>query len=182
MGMVNTAAPVLLAVAWSLASCSDAGSNTAAVPESEQVVRTELKTLYMAASAAPPQSAAQQQIILKMAQQASNGKEALLTVQASAGVFPPNGGPQDKARENDVHGIVTDKLMRFGTLEQLIECARHDAVAQSNARQFVQRMFELAGGTQDQAVWYRIRAAAFHLKLGDMVSVAQAKLDQLSAK
>ena len=58
--------PVVVMVAWSLASC-DTPARSAAVPapEAEQVVSAALKELYMAASAAAPQSAAQQKVILR---------------------------------------------------------------------------------------------------------------------
>ena len=92
-------APVVVMVAWSLASCNTAARNAAApVPEAEQVVSAAMKELYMAASAAAPQSPAQQKVILQMAEKASNGKELLLVMRAAVGVFPAGTGPQEQAR------------------------------------------------------------------------------------
>jgi len=81
--------PVVVLVAWNLASCKPAARNAAApVPEAEQVIGTTLKELYIAASAAAPQSPAQQKVILRMAEKASNGEELLLVMRAAVGVFP----------------------------------------------------------------------------------------------
>ena len=85
--------PVVVMVAWSLASCNTAANNGAVpVPEAEQVVSADLKELYMAASAAAPQSVAQQKVIRRMAEKASNGKELMLVMRAAVGVFPAGSG------------------------------------------------------------------------------------------
>ncbi len=170
-------------VAWNLASCDTAARSAAApVPEAEQVVSAAMKRLYMAASAAPPQSPAQQKVILQMAGQASNGKELLLVVRAAVGVFPAGTGPQEQSAENQVRAIVTAKMMEFGTLDQLIEYATEYSVNAESARPFVQRMFELGGETSDPRVWYRIRVAASHLKVGDLERQAQIRGDQLAGR
>ena len=91
--------PVVVMVAWNLASCDTAARSAAApAPEAEQVVSAALKKLYMAASAAAPQSPAQQKVILEMAEKASNGKELLLVMRAAVGVFPAATGSQESER------------------------------------------------------------------------------------
>jgi hypothetical protein len=171
--------PVVVVVAWSLAS----GSNAAApVPEAEQVVSAALKELYMAASAATPQSVAQQKVILRMAEMASNGKELLLVMRAAVGVFPANTGSQEQRAESQVRSIVTAKMMLFGTLDQLIEYATQYSVDPESARPFVQRMFQLGDEKSDPRVWYRIRVAAFHLKMADLEQQAQTRGDQLAGR
>jgi hypothetical protein len=176
-------APVVVMVAWSLASCKTAASNTAApVPESEQVVSAALKELYMAASAAAPQSEAQQRVILRMAETASNGKELLLVMRASVGVFPASGESRVQGADRRVRSIVTAKMMLHGTLDQLIEYATQYSVDPESARPLVQRMFQLGGEKSDPRVWYRIRVAAFHLKVGDLEQQAQTRGDQLAGR
>jgi len=175
--------PVVLMVAWNLASCDTAAKKAAApVPESEQLVSTALKELYMAASAAPPQSAAQQKVILRMAGKASNGKELLLVMRAAVGVFPAGTGSQEQGAESRVRSIVTAKMMQLGTLDQLIEYAMRYSVSPESARPFVQRMLYLAGEKSDSQVWYRIRVAAFRLKVGDLERQAQTRGDQLAGR
>jgi hypothetical protein len=170
-------------VAWSLASCSTATRNAATpVPEAEQVVGAELKALYMAASGAAPRSAAQQQVILRMAGKASNGKELLLVMRAAVGVFPASGGPQEQRVESQVRSLVTAKMMKLGTLDQLIEYAMQYPVNAESARAFVERMFQLGGEQSEPRVWYQIRLAAFHLKVGDLERQAQARGDQLAGR
>jgi len=168
--------PVVLMVAWGLASCNTAKSTAAPVPEAEQVIGAALKELYMAASAAAPRSPAQQKVILRMAEKASNGKELLLVMRAAVGVFPAGAGP-----ENQVRAIVTAKMMELGTLDQLIEYATQYSVNPESARRFVQRMFQLGDENSNPRVWYRIRVAAFRLKVGDLERQAQARGDQLAA-
>ena len=175
--------PVVLMVAWSLASCNTVASNGAApVPESEQVVSADLKELYMAASVAAPQSVAQQKVILRMAEKASNGKELLLVMRAAVGVFPASAGSQEQRGESTVRSIVTAKMMALGTLDQLIEYATEYSVNPESARPLVQRMFQLEGEQSDPRLWYRIRVAAFHLKVGDLGQQAQARADQLAGR
>ena len=174
--------PVVMMVAWNLASGNPGASNAAMPqPEAEQVVGAALKKLYMAAAAAAPQSPAQQKVILQMAEQASNGKELLLTMRAAAGSFPAAAGSQDPA-ESHVRSIVAAKMMQLGTLDQLIECATQYSVNPESARPFVQRMFQLGEGVTDSRVWYRIQVAASHLKVGDLEKQAQARGDRLAGK
>jgi len=174
---------VVITVAWSLASCSTATRNAAApVPEAEQVVSADLKALYMAASGAAPRSAAQQRVILRMAEKASSGKELLLVARAAVGAFPAGAGSREHPAESQVRSIVTAKMMELGTLDQLIEYAMQSSVDPESARSFVQRMFQLGSEKSDPRVWYRIRLAAFHLKVGDLERQAQARGDQLAGR
>jgi hypothetical protein len=175
--------PVVVMAAWSLASCNTAASNaTAPVPEAEQVVGADLKGLYMDASGAPPHSAAQQQVILRMAEKASNGKELMLTMRAAVGVFPAGTGSQEQPAEKQMRSLVTAKMMKLGTLDQLIEYGTQYPVNPESARPFVQRMFQLGGEQSDPRLWYRIRVAAFHLGVGDLERQAQARGDQLAGR
>lgn len=176
-------APVVVMVVWSLASCSTASRNAAApVPEAEQVVSADLKELYMAASGAAPRSVAQRQVILRMAEKASNGKELLLVMRAAVGVFPASAGPWEQPAESQVRSIVTAKMMKLGTLDQLIEYATQYSVDPESARAVVQRMFQLGGEKSDPRIWYQIRLAAFHLKVGDLERQAQARGDELAGR
>jgi len=168
-------APAVVLVAWNLASCSTAAKKAATpVPESQQVVGTALKDLYMAASTAAPQSPAQQKTILRMAERASNAKELLLAMRAAVGVFPAGAGPEKQMRS-----IVEAKMMELGTLDQLIEYATAYSVQPESARPFVQRMFQLGEGNSDPREWYLIRATASRLKVGDLAQQAQARGDRL---
>ena len=174
---------VVVMAAWSLASCNRADRNAAApVPEAKQVVSAELKQLYMAASGAAPQSVAQQQVILRMAGKASNGKELLLVMRAAVGVFPANTESREQRAESQVRSIVTTKMMKLATLDQLIEYATHYSINPESARPFIQRMFQLGGEQADPRVWYQIRLAALHLKVGDLEQQAQARGDQLAGR
>jgi hypothetical protein len=175
--------PVVVLVAWNLASCNSAARNAATpVPEAQQVASTALKDLYIAASAAAPQSPAQQKVILRMAEEASNGKELLLVMRAAEGVFPANAGPPEQRTESHVRSIVTAKMMERGTLDQLIEYARQYPVDPESVRPFVQRMFQLGNDSSDPREWYLIRATAFRLKVGDLGREAQARGDLLAGK
>lgn len=175
--------PVMMLIAWNLASCNGVAKKAAApAPEAEQVVGEALKDLYMAASAAAPQSPAQQKVILRMAEKASNGKELLLAMRAAVGVFPDGAGGQEQRAESQVRSIVTAKMMKVGTLDQLIEYATQYSVAPESARPFVQRMFQLGDGNSDPREWYRIRAAGFRLKVDDLERQAQARGDQLAGR
>lgn len=175
--------PVVVLVAWNLASCNRAARNAAApVPEAEQVVSTTLKDFYIAASAAAPQSPAQQKVILRMAEKASNGKELLLVMRAAEGVFPTTIGWQEQHAESQVRSIVTAKMMEFGTLDQLIEYARQYSVEPESARPFVQRMFQLGNENSEPREWYLIRATALRLKVADLGREAGVRGDQLAGK
>ena len=110
-----------------------------------------------------------------MATQASNGKELLLVMRAGVGVFPAG-----EETGKQVRSIVADKMIRSGTLEQLIELARVYSVNAEDARRVALRIFELAGENSNPGVWNRIRWAANHLQLRDLEQQAQAKGDQLS--
>ena len=81
-----------------------------------------------------------------------------------------------------MRSIVTAKMMDLGTLDQLIEYAMQYTVNPESARPFVQRMFQLGDANSDPRLWYRIRAAAFRLKAGDLERLAQAKGDQLAGR
>jgi len=175
--------PVVVVVACNLASCDTAPRSAAApVPEAEQVVSATMKQLYMVASAAAPQSPAQQKVILQMAEKASNGKELLLVMRAAVGVFPAGTGPREPSAESSARSIVTAKMMQLGTLDQLIEYATQYSVNPESARPFAQRMLQLGGERSDPRVWYRIRVAAFHLKVGDLERQAQTRGDQLAGR
>lgn len=175
--------PVVVLVAWCLASCNNAARNAAVpVPETEQEVSAGMKELYMAASLAAPQSPTQQKVILRMAQKSSNGKELLLTMRAAAGVFPAGSGPREQGVESQVNSIVTAKLMKLGTLDQLMEYATSYAVNPESARPFVQRMFQLGDEDSDPRVWHRIRVAALRLKVDDLVRQAQIRAEQTAGR
>jgi hypothetical protein len=159
-------APLVAVAACTLASCGAARNQAAApVSEADQAVSSGIKDLYMAVSAAPPRSAEQQKAVLRMAAKASNGKELFLAMRAADGVFPPGA-----------------KMMSVGTLGQLIEYATAYPVNPESARPLAERMFQLGAGESDARVWYRIRVAAFHLKLEDFEREAQAKGDELARK
>jgi hypothetical protein len=176
-------APVMILAAWSLASCNPAARHAAGpVPEPEQEISAGMKELYMNASMVAPQSPAQQKIILRMAQKASSGKELLLTMRASVGVFPVTGDPREQNVASQVRALVTDKMMELGTLDQLIDYATEYPVDPVSARTFVQRMFELGNGRSEPGIWYRIRVAAARLNVGDLQRLAQAKGDQLAGR
>jgi len=170
-------------VACGLASCNSAATNAASpVPESEQVVSAALKELYLAASAAAPQSPAQQKVILRMANKASNGKELLLVMRAAVGVFPASTGWQEQTAESQVRSTVTAKMMKFGTLDQMIEYAMLYSVDPLSTRPYVECMLQRASENPDSRVWYRIRAVASRLKVSDLELQAQARADQLAGR
>jgi hypothetical protein len=174
--------PVVVLAAWNLASCSTATKKAATpVPEAEQVIGPAIKDLYMAASTAAPHSPAQQKVIQRMAEEASNGKELLLVMRADVGVFPPDAGAEVRHAEDQVHSIVTAKMMELATLDQMIEYATQYSIDPASSRPFVQRMFQLGqqSGARD---WYRIRTAAFKLKVGDLERQAQVRADQLAGR
>ncbi len=166
--------PLLVWAAGTLTSCQTSRPQAATpLPESEQVIRNTLKDLYIAASASPPQSAEQKKLILRMADKSSNGKELMLTMRAAAGVFAfPS--------EDDIHSVVTAKMMKVATLDQLTAYEKQYQVAPASARRYVERMFELGEAQNDLRVWQRIRAAASRLKLPDLEKAAQAKATELS--
>jgi len=175
--------PLVVMVAWSLASCHTAGRKTAMpTPEAEQAIGETLKDLYMAAGAATPQSPEQQKVILRMAEKASNGKELLLVMRAAVGVFPAGASSQGPGAESRLHSTVTAKMIALATLDQLIEYAAQYAVETESARPLVQRMFQLANDNSDPRVWQRIRVAAFHLKATDLERQAQARAGQLAGR
>ena len=136
----------------------------------------------MDAAAASPRSPAQQRVILQMADKASNGKELLLVARAAIGAFPAGAGSPKNPVERQMRSIVTAKMMECGTLDQLIEYATQYTVSPESARPFVQRMFQLAEGSSNARVWYRIRIAASHLKLTDLERLAQARADRLAGR
>jgi hypothetical protein len=175
--------PVVVLAAWNLASCNSVERKAATpVPEEQQVVDAALKHLYMVASEAAPRSPAQQNVILRMAEKASNGKELLLVMRAAIGVFPSGAGSQEQHAGSHVRSIVTAKMMKVGTLDQLIEYAKQYSVDPESVRPFVERMFQLADGNSDPREWYRIKAVASHLKVGDLERQAQGRGDQLAGR
>jgi hypothetical protein len=162
--------------ACTVASCGAARNQAAApVPEADQAVSAGIKDLYMAVSAAPPRSAEQQKAVLRMAAKAANGKELFLVMRAASGVFPAGGDTQLSA-------IVAGKMMSVATLGQLIEYATTYPVNPESARPLAERMFQLGANESDARVWYRIRVAAYHLKLEDFERQAQARGDELARK
>jgi hypothetical protein len=172
---------VLGAGAWMLVACQAASQQAATpTPETEQVVSNALKQLYMDVSTTPPQSATQQKLILRMAEKASNGKELLLVRRAAEGVFP--GGAPGTDLQKQVRSTVTGKMIRCATLEQLLDYAAGYSAEAADARPLVERLFELGKDNSDARVWYRIRAAAFHLRLKDLEQQAQARGDALAAR
>jgi hypothetical protein len=175
--------PFLVMVAWNLVSGhAVAGGQTAPQPETEQVVSTELKKLYMAVAAATPHSAAQQEVIRQMAATASNGKELLLTMRAGIGVFPAAKGSQENPAESRIRAIATAKMMQAGTVEQLIEFATQYSVSADSARPFVQRMMQLGSQNSDPRIWHRIRLVASRLRVPDLEKEALAKAEELTSK
>lgn len=167
-------APLLIWAAGALISCQRSEPRAAApLPESEQVISNSLKDLYMATSAAPPQSAEEKKLILRMANEAANGKELMLTMRATTGMF---GTPF----RDEIHSIVTAKMVKVATLDQLTEYERSYHVPPASARLYGGRMFDLGKTQNDSRAWHRIRAAAFRLKLPDLEQAAQVKATKLS--
>jgi hypothetical protein len=175
-------APLALMTAWTLASCAGGKPDAATQPESEQVVSETLKNLYMACSAATPQSAAQQKIVLQMAEKAENGRELLLVMRAAVGVFPNDAAGQESSAKLHIEALVSAKMMKFATLDQLIEYSTQYPVDSASSRPYVQRMLQLGGENPDPRLWYRIQLAASRLHVGDLAAQAQAKGDQLKNK
>ena len=171
-----------VAVALALPSCHTASRQEVATTESQQVIGESLKQLYMACSAAPRQSPAQQKLVLQMAEKASNGKELLLVMRAAEGVFPAGQNLPGPTTESRVRSIVAAKMMQVATLNQLIEYAMHYSVSAEDARPFAERMFQLADQNSNPRIWYGIKRAANHLKVGDLEQQAQSRGDQLASK
>jgi len=173
----------VVTAAWFLAACQTVSHPAAApTPESEQIVSGGLKELYMRVSTAPPHSPQQLELILNMAREAANGKELLLVMRAAEGVFASAAASPPGAVENQVHSTVTAKMMQFATLEQLIDYAVEYPVDAEHARRFAERLFELGNATSDARVWYRIKAAAYHLGVNDLERQAQARADDLASR
>jgi hypothetical protein len=169
--------PLALLVALAMASCHTAPQDAANEPESAQVISESLKGLYMTCSAAAPQSVEQQNLVLQMAREASNGKELLLVMRAAIGVFRAHAVAESRLRS-----IVAAKMIKLGTLDQLIECAMRYPVNPEDAQPYVERMFRLADKVGEARVWYRIRLAAVHLNASDLARQAQAKGELLASK
>jgi hypothetical protein len=174
---------VVIPAAWTLAGCHKASPQAAApTPEAEQIIRQTMKDHYMAVSLAPPQSETQQKLILRMAQEAANGKELLLVMRAAVGVFSSEAGSGSAALEKQIRSTVTARMLQLATLDQLMDYATEYPVDAEHARPFVERMFQLGDDSSDARVWYRIRAAAFHLKVSDLEQQAQARGDRLAPR
>jgi hypothetical protein len=139
-----------------------------------------MKGLYMAASTAAPRSEEQQRLILRMAKEASNGKELLLAMRAAVGVFPAAAGVPRQSVAGQVRSTVTGKMLEVATLDQLIDYAAQYTVDLEYARPLVERMFQLGNGASDARVWYRIRAIASRLGVSDLERQARARGDQLA--
>ncbi|MBS1856108.1 MAG: hypothetical protein JST11_12130 [Acidobacteria bacterium] len=183
MGKRLAGVSLVVAAAWSMASCQmDAKKASAPAPESEQVISNNLKDLYMVVSAAAPQSPEQQRTILRMAERAANGKELLLVMRAAEGVFPAAADSPAKNTERQLHAMVTAKMMRAATLDQMVDYAKQYTVDEESTRPYVQRMFELGEGNSDSRAWYRIRATASRLHVRDMEQQAQARAEQLASR
>jgi len=174
--------PLALMAASILFSCHTAPREAANPEESAQTIRDSVKALYMEASAATPHSVAQQKLLLKMAQESLSGAELLLTLRAAVGVFPPGPDAETQRAERQLRAIIADKLIKAGTLDQLIECAMRYPINQQDAQPFVQRIWRLADQVHDARVWDRIRLAAFHLNARDMAQQAQLRIDLLSGR
>lgn len=172
--------------ALALSSCHTASREEVAETESQQVISESLKKLYMACSAAPRQSAAQQKLVLHMAEQASNGKELLLVMRAGMDVFPDSQSPPGQypaqPAEGRLRSLVAAKMMRVATLHQLIEYARLYPINPEDSQPYAQRMLQFAEQNRDPRIWYGIRVAAYHLKMGDLERQAKAKEDELATK
>lgn len=175
-------AVVVGAGAWMLAGCQTVSQRAdGPTPETEQVISDSIKQLYMDVSTSSPQSVGQQKLILRMAEKASNGKELLLVRRAAEGVFPPSVTVEPNI-EKQVQSMVTGKMIRCATLEQLLDYAAGYSADSSDATALVARMFELGRESPDARVWYRIRAVSLHLRLKDLAQQAQAKGDALAAR
>jgi len=173
----------VLTAAWTLAACHTASQQAAALaPESEQVIGEGLKDLYMQVSTAPPRSQEQQKLILRMANKASNGRELLLVMRAADGVFLSDTALAPNTFENQIRSTVTAKMMQMATLDQLIDYAVAYPVDSQHAHALAERIFELGNDAADSRVWYRIRAAAYHLGARDLGTQAQAKCDRLTRR
>jgi len=174
--------PLALMATVTLSSCRTTPWEAASPKESAQAVRDSVKAAYMDVSAVSPHSVAQQKLLLKMAQESTNGAELLLTLRAAVGVFPqgPNAGMQGTERQ--FRAIIGDKLIKVGTLDQLIECVMRYQINQADGQPFIERMFRLADQVHDARVWDRIRLAALHLNASDMAQQAQLRIDLLSGK
>lgn len=117
-----------------------------------------------------------------MVEEASNGKELLLALRAGVGVFPEQPDTAARKLEHRLRAVSAAKMMRFGTLGQLIACALQYPVNQEDAQPYVQRMFRLAAGVRDAGEWHRLELAAFHLNAGDYARQAHAKGDLLAGR
>jgi hypothetical protein len=166
--MGKSSSVLLSLLPWLLIGCHSVSRTAAPVPESQQVIGGELKNLYMATSAAAPRSPEQQKLIAEMAAKASNGKELLLVMRASEGVFPP-------AAASSVRSTVTARMMQVATLDQLSDFAARYGVDPPSARPFLDRMFQLGAGSPDPRTWHTIRLAAARLRQPDLEREAAAR-------
>jgi hypothetical protein len=164
--------------AWSLPSCQIVRMAATPAPEAEQVVREEMKHLYVAASAAGPHSSERQHLIQRTAEQASNGKELLLVMQAGLGPYPSEPGVQENPADSQVRAAVTAKTIELATLDQLIVYAKQYAVHPASARLLIQRMFQLANGSPEPGSWARVREAGILLGENDLEQQAEARASQ----
>ena len=174
---------LILTATGILAGCHTASRQAAApVPEADQVISKAMTENYMTVSVAAPHSLEQQKLILRMAHDATNGKELLLVMRAAVGVFPPAAPSGPSTLESQVRSTVTAKMMDFATLGQMIDYAVEYRVDAAQGRKYVERLFELGENNSDARVWYRIRSAASHLNVPDLEQQAQARGDRLASR
>lgn len=176
--------PAVAATVMGVISCRTAppvASQAAYRPASEQSISPKLKELYMRCSAAPRRSAAQQALVREMAERASNGKELLLTMRASVGVFANESDTEKQPAEVELNSLVAAKMARLADLDQLVEYASQYTVNPADSRAVAQRMLELAGNSADSRTWSRIRRAASHLNLNDVAQQAQGRVEALKS-
>jgi hypothetical protein len=154
---------------WLLVGCHSVSRTAAPVPESQQIVSSEIKNLYMSVSAAAPHSPEQQELVRQMADRSTNAKELLLTMRAVDGVFS-----SDEAVA-PVRATVTSKMMQVATLDQLSEYPSRFGVDPTQARAYVERMFQLASQVTDARAWRRVRLTAARLRQPDLERAAAAR-------
>ena len=154
---------------WLLVGCHSVSRTAAPVPESQQIISAEIKNLYMSVSAAAPHSPEQQELVTQMVDRSTSAKELLLTMRAVDGVFS-----SDEAVA-PVRATVTSKMMQVATLDQLSDYATRFGVDPTQARAYVERMFQLASEVTDSRAWHRIRLTAAHLRQADLERAAAAR-------
>ena len=171
-----------LATSLLVLACQPSPQQGTVTGASPALISDSIKEFYMACSAAPPRSPEQQKLLLKMANKASNGKELLLVMRAAEGVFPAVATPPESGRQSHFRGIVTGKMIQLASLDELIEYMMRYSINAEDARPFIQRMLQLAAGSQDPRIWSRIQHGAVQWKLADLALQAEAKRKDLLSK